>query len=85
MAPKKKTGLDPAAVRAWVRIFRDICAVIVSLFLAVYGATHYTDLGPAGLTALLGFAATFLGAPIWFRRDEARHNGEESDEWSGKD
>lgn len=79
MPRNRRTGLDPAAVRAWQRIFRDFCATLSAVFLFIYSATHAVALGPALVTALLGAGLTLLGTPWFLRRDEARQNGNDED------
>lgn len=65
--------MDPELVRQWQRIFRDSAAVVVGIFLLVYGAIMIHD--PTVLGIVLAAGITCIGAPPIVRGITAERNG----------
>lgn len=68
--------MNQAAVRAWIRIVRDVAIVVVATFIAIHETVTSRDPN----FYLLGFSATLYGIPAFLRLDERRFTGEEKDE-----
>jgi hypothetical protein len=70
--------MKPELVESWLRVARDLGALVGAMFLLGYGTIRVHE--PTALAIVLGTGAGLLGTPMFLRLDSRRRDSNTSNE-----